>query len=148
MESLFDEYFNRILRDHLKYPETFTLEFTDNRITLNPDQPSNLLNLIKIDPKIKQQLIDLVQSNIKAHNIQEVYISTHGNDIVFNIVYKSPYNIEEIPEIGIYANIVSAMDLKSLNDWCRTNQKFNKYCQNNQFWIALMKERFSGYLTK
>jgi hypothetical protein len=77
-----NHYFNYTLRDYLKYPETYALTVTSNQITLFTNQTSKLLEIIKSDPNIKETLVSQLTTTLN----RSVYLSTHGNDIVINLI--------------------------------------------------------------
>lgn len=147
MEQIFNNYFNIILRNHLKYPETFNIEILDDRIVLTPNISSQLLQKIKDNPDIRFQLIKMVQNTLSKYfsNMKEIYITSNGTNISFRIEYESRYNLSQLPDIGIYANITSNLNLKSLNDICKTNSNFVNMCKDNNFWYQMMRIRFPQY---
>jgi hypothetical protein len=153
MEERIDAYFNTILRNHLKYPETFQIQFFSKSIVLLPSEGTDtnkvggtersLLRLIKKDVNFKKNLIDTLQSNLGSI----VELRSRGTDIIINL--KKPeepedevYTVKDLKDVGVYANIAKNLNQKQLQDFCRNNQEFSNMCRNKHFWIQLIKERF------
>ena len=144
MEQIFDQYFNQILKDNLRYPETFRFQFDTGRITLIPDVSSGLLNLIKSNKDLKYKLLQQIAKVLSdIYPTGTVDFFTDGN----NIIIKYEVTFGDIPgkEIGVLANIASNLSLEELDNLCRTNPGFIKSCRQPSFWITLLKERYPQY---
>lgn len=100
MEAIISDYFNHQLKILFDYPETFKISILDDRIILEPNIKSSLLEDIKASPSLKQQLINLVKTALEKYlgPVQEVYITTKGTDITFIIVQRS--TIDDIPALA------------------------------------------------
>jgi len=86
--SLYDSYFNKSLRDYLKYPEIFSISVSRDRITLTPNQLSKLLELIYKSNSIKNNIINSLKSGLRDPDLEDAYLSTNGSNIVINYVFK------------------------------------------------------------
>jgi hypothetical protein len=139
------KYFNVDLRDLLKYPEQFTLnlDIHTDRITLIPDQTSNLLQIIKSDNIIKENLIVMIIKNLTKmnNNIKEVYLSTHGNDIVINIILSN--ELVHVPK-ELFTLICLYVDPQDLDN-IRTLYEYT-YFFDFTFWMTLVTSLFGRYL--
>jgi len=111
----FKEYFNKTLKDALKYPERFEFVLTTGRITLNPNTDSKLLELIKNNLELKGQLLTQITSFLgRIYNtVGEVYFSSHGKDILINYTLKRPTELVQL-DIGIYGIIASYLDTEDV----------------------------------
>jgi hypothetical protein len=141
--ELFNHYFNTDLRDTLKYPEKYQIISHNNKIILNPDQEGLLLKYIKSDPKFKESLIKTVASGLSQiyGTSYDVYLSSHGNDIVINYSEQSEllYLPKELFEIiFLYA---TEEDLNTLFRF----PEFQGIYNNNYFWYELIKYNYPKY---
>lgn len=133
--SDFDNYFNHVLRDALGYPEKFQIIIEKSRITLIPDSPSQLLQIIKTNRRIKENILLQITLGLK----NSIYFSTHGTDIIIEIERKK---ILVNLDTGVYANIMSLLDDKTVNNFCLV---FPDTCKKSDFWSEMLKQRFPQY---
>jgi len=146
MEIEFNNYFNKILREYLKYQETFVITLSNNRIILVPSVNSGLLNLIKTDVTLKTNLINqlrVVLNKYYPNQITDTYLSSHGSDIVINYSLK-PKRVE-ILFTELYSVIFSYSTLEDIKTFEETKE-FSHIVNDPKFWINLVNNRFSGYL--
>jgi len=146
MDLLFNNYFNNVLRDHLSYPETFKITFDLNKITLLPNKPSGLLKSIKTNPTLKTKLINqisIVLNKYYSNQVDEVYLSTHSNDIIINYSIKSE-RIEVLP-IELYSVIFSYSAPDDVLTFESSNHFIN-ITEDPKFWINLVSFKFGEYL--
>src|SRR5579863_1326612 len=145
MEREFQEYFNFTLRNALRYPETFTLDFYQGKFILHPSEKSGLIDLIRSNPEIKSQLLKTVSKFLRKYipSASNVVFSTDGTNLIVN------YSLEELTStiptksyLQAYANIASNLNVDQLNDFCTYNKEFHEVCKDPVFWITLFKERF------
>src|SRR5665647_1411706 len=92
-----EEFFNKELKDYVKYTENYQVIHRDNSIILLPNQESQLLGLIKADKAFKRKLIQDLNKLLNYN----IYLSTHGNDVVINreILSRETILPKEINEI-------------------------------------------------
>ena len=147
MEQQFDLYFNQILRGALRYPETFRITFDvseDKRqIVLHPDQSSRLLELIKSNKDLKQQLLQKVANFLgTTYSIGEVDFFTNGTDIIIRF----DVNLEDLPirDVSLLSNIAKDLPVMEIERLCVLNKNFENACRNPDFWQTLVRESFNG----
>jgi len=148
LQKGFEQYFNVFLRNYLKYPETFTVIIGDNTITLIPNQTSQLIQIIKSDPLVKERLISEVTKFLKKYRpeVYDVFFYSHGSDII--IKYDTIARMSESAgqSLDTYASIIAQLPTaEDINVWCRSNKEFEKVCRIPRFWAALIKTRFPDY---
>jgi len=143
LDKHFDKYFNEILRDYLKYPEIFKVISDESSVTLIPDRESELLKKIKIDSKLKNQILHQIKGFLESKNmeVQDIHFYSHGTDII--IKYTPTYLY--ITEAPLYANIYSYLSDKDLTIFCNLGGAIQKICDNQIFWIELIKNRFPQF---
>ena len=140
--DLYDKYFNNTLRNYLKYPEKFNITISKNRVTLTPDQPSSLLKLLKTDSSIVSNIISSLKSGLKNTNIEDVYFSTHGDDIVINVVFsKVIVNLDT----GLWATLASYLDVIDMYKLLQVDLDFIRIFKSVTFWTELIRQRFPQY---
>jgi hypothetical protein len=135
-------YFNKTLKDKLKYPETFSLT-QDNKIILTPNQESQLLRSIKSNTELKEMLLMELTYQFKKlnPNLIDLYLSTHGNDIVINL--KSSKELVYIPK-ELFTLIFSYLDAENLNN-VREIYEYD-YVFDSTFWMTLVTLIFEEYI--
>src|SRR5580765_6405091 len=100
-------YFNDVLRKFKDYPETYTVTYYRNKYVLTPNQPSKLLQTIKIDTSFKISLISSLLPVFRDKFIfDDVYLSSHATDIVINLVNHKLIDLDT----GIFAIIFSYLN--------------------------------------
>jgi len=139
----FDEYFNEVLRDYLKYPEIFNVTSSESSVILVPNKESELLKKIKIDPRLKNQLLHQIKEFLesKGINAHDIHFYSHGTDII--IKYTPMYLY--ITEVSLYSNIYSYLSAEDLTVFCNLGGPIQKICDNPIFWIELIKNRFPQF---
>lgn len=138
----FDNYFNNVLSRALSFDEKFVITINqDNQIILTSDIPSKLIQLLLHDNKLFNKLKEQITYALKSlyPNISEVIIYPITSS---ELIIKYEYNIQNINEMGIYANMAKDFSLEKLNEFCLLSKKFNEVCKDKSFWIHLFNDRF------
>ena len=142
MEQIFDQYFNQILRNALRYPETFQIIINnkDRQVTLIPNQKSSLLERIKSDRTLKHQLLQQLANVLEWPGTMN-FFTKDGN-----IIVKSEITLEDLPirDISLLANIAKDLSVREINALCIQNKEFQNACENSLFWQSLVRESFGG----
>src|SRR5579863_43356 len=145
MEPEFERYFNSTLRNALRYPETFTFDFYQGEFILHPSQKSGLIDLIRSNPKIKQNLIENVGRSLRKYipSASNLKFTTDGTNLIIRFTLEELFStIEPVGYLQTYANIASNLDVEQLEKMCKDLPKFKILCKDPVFWITLFKERF------
>jgi len=159
MESEFNNYFNKTLKNYLQYPETFSITFSQGKITLLPSQSSDLLNLIKTDVNLKTNLLKQLESLLNKHypnRVEDFYLSSHGTDIVVNyklipqlLPNKTYYQLKpqriEVLFTELYSVIFSYTNPNDLQKF-EDITEFKNITRDPKFWIVLVNNKFGKYL--
>lgn len=142
LESVFDDYFNKVLRDHLKYPEKYTIERLSDRIILKPNQTSVLLSTLKTDQLTKNQLLNLVTNTIQKElpGTSDIYLSSNGVNI--QIRFTTWYNDLYITAIELYVLVATFLDEYDLNNFCKA---IPYLCEKESFWTELIRTKYQLY---
>lgn len=131
------QHFNLDLRNKHNYPETFTVKpehsFNYGRLILIPDQKSKLLELIKTNPRTKQELLNDIERFLPIRPI-DLYFSTHGEDIIINFVLKEMISLDT----GLFSIIGSYLNIDDLENYCEALF----LCDKQEFWIIMTREQF------
>jgi len=148
MEIEFNNYFNRVLKDHLKYPETFVITFDVNKIILISNVNSRLLDTIKVNPTLKTNLLNSLMSVLNkyysSNTVEDVYLSTHGHrEININFKLKPPRF--EVLFTELYSVIFSYSDSSDVQTFEGTKE-FSHIVNDPKFWITLVNNKFPEYL--
>ena len=142
MEQLFDQYFNQILRNALRYSETFEIiiDNKDRQVTLTPNQKSELLERIKSDCTLKYQLLQKLANALEWPGTIDFFIKDG------NIIIKSEIKLEDlfIRDVSLLSNIAKDLSVKEINSLCVQNKEFQMACENPKFWQSLVRESFGG----
>lgn len=152
-----DLYFNSILKNSLKYSETYSISFdlNKNRITLKSDLiSSELINAIKRDDASNKQHMSKLRSKVelallggfraKNPDISNVNLyTTNPNEILITFSYSE--SVMNIAEIGILARLAAEYETVNINEICTINPTFAKACRDELFWWELFKVRYPEY---
>ena len=106
-------------------------------ILLIPSQPSKLLEAIKSDATLGKNLTDQLKQVLNA---SEVELRLHQGNLI--IYYSNTFNISDIVDSGVYANIASSLSSEKLQAFCNSTPQFSQICRDDNFWIQLIKEKF------
>ena len=143
-----NKYFNNILKAYLKFPETYSISFYPNinRITLQSNSESKLIELINKDKKIKASIEQALLSGFKNKNDNILNVNLYNfkpNEIVITYTYG------EVPlklaEIGILAKLVAEHETININEICTINPTFAKACKDELFWWEIIKNKYPKY---
>jgi len=135
-----DNYFNHVLRNHLKYPEKFDIIFGSDNVTLLPNTPSQLLELLRSNQNLEKEILHKLNQGLIEYSAE--YISSNGDDIIITLTNKTE---GQYLDTGVYANIASNYDEEGLDAFCRSSTTHRKVCTQPEFWIELLKQRFPEY---
>jgi hypothetical protein len=143
----FNKYFNTSLRDAVEYPEKFTIISSEGSITLNPDQESYLLKLIKSSSDMRDVILRVVSNNLKKEDptVYNLYFSSHGKDIVIN--FQSRMITIQL-DTGIHSIIASYLNEIGLDRYCKLSPIFEKVCVKPEFWVNLIRVRYPEYFVE
>ena len=126
----FLDYFNRVLRNVLNYPETYIFFIDGDKITLLPSSKPKLIEIIERNPDVGEIILAQITEGVqnKDSGVQSIKFSSHGNAIVIQLNrIKQIINLD----IGIFANIASNLNEKSLGNFCIA---FENLCIQPVFW--------------
>ena len=151
MESQFRNYFNKILKEYVKYPETFSFFQNKDLIRLTPDQPSHLILALKTDTSFKNNLFEAIKQVLnKAYknNVQSVDLNIKDEYIEVLFKLKS-YEIYGLPT-ELYAIILSYASSGDVDKFCKLGS-FSAVAEkdiicNESFYFRLVYESFSEYV--
>lgn len=158
-----ENYFNGPLKKSLNYPDDIKVEIglRDNTFTINFSHNTKefVYNDEKVLDKIRLQLLKALQ----FLNVRDIIVKVtdrrfldeesplrtrrsliYSTTLTIELLFE-PFQLEEIPDIGIYSNIASNLSEGELNDLCRTDKRFNELCRSRQFWKNLLIQRFPEY---
>jgi hypothetical protein len=140
IQNLF-KYFNITLQRIKGYPEIYTITYKNSKYQLISNTRSQLLGLIKKDPDFKIDLIKQLSALFLLYfKFDEVYFSSHGSDIVINIVTRKLINLD----IGIFATILSYLNQDEFNQ-ILNNLLFKNIFESPVLWTELIRQKFSEY---
>ena len=159
MEEDFDNYFNFILRDYLKYTEKFIIRIhvivNGGSVSLKSNIPSKLIKILQTDSRIRDQITSQIAKSNK--DFRDVSIEIKDNDYItinYTIVEPEPVrenlgvkNLESIRylDIGIYSNIISNLPEEDVNKFCLSDPYFKELCEKSSFWSEMIKQRYPEY---
>lgn len=137
-------YFNNVLKNFLKYPETFQVTFNinDRTILLVSNYPSELIKKLNVDPgfvtKIEQNLL----SGFKSFDpsVIKVIVNTEGNNKII-IKYDTQKMVVDL-DIAEYANISEYLNREEISNICLTSPQFSRLCQNVEFIKELIIRKY------
>ncbi len=118
----------------MKYSEIFQIIPGESRFTLIPNVTSELLNILKNNQSLKNEIFNQLTSRLNSN----VYFSTHGTDIVINLVKLELIQLD----IPIYSVILSYADQQEVNKFCNI---YRNVCKSTSFWIELIRNKFPEY---
>ena len=143
--ELYDKYFNRSLREYLKYPEKFSISISQDKVVLTPDQSSQLLKLIYSNNTIKDSVLVSIKTGLKDPNLKQVYLSTNGTNIVINFIFNLVKTELVYFDAGVWATILSYLSRPELMNLLLSDVKFDRLMINTTFWTELIRQRFPEY---
>ena len=148
IQNAVSSYFNNTLRESLKYPETYSVNFDYNtsRLTLIPSsRNAELINLIKVVYDLKNKIEQTILQAFlnKNPNITNINLYIIDNNIIITIIQND--TLFSLPEEVILAKLVSEYDVEKLGDVCRINVNFSKACKSDLFWWEIIKLKFPTY---
>ena len=165
-----EDYFNGPLKESLNSKDDLIVELGDNYnifivksvqrniiptenfmpvlpSTLFPPPFNNIHNLEQLE-KILEEIRKSILNALRLHiNVRDVLIlvETYANKVVIELLFE-PFQLEEIPDVGIYSNIAINLSERELNELCRSDKKFVKLCRSTQFWNNLLMKKFPNYV--
>ena len=168
--ELYEKYFNKSLRDYLKYPEKFSISISQDKVILTPDQPSQLLKLIYNNNTTKDSVLVSLKNGLKDSNLKDVYLTTNGTNITINFEFKvepffrlGPFTIDPSNtivnrfdtktvnrylvdfDINVWAILFSYLDNREFQNLLKSDLKVLNMLKNQTFWIELIRQRFPEY---
>lgn len=139
----FNNYFNSILKNSLKYPETFNinLNLNNREIIITSDVDSQLIQSLKNNDKLLNDLSNNLLIAFQQIN-SDINLVRIGliNEKKFIIKYQVTF--EALSQVDVMANIAENLTLLELNNLCEHDPKFRRTCESQQFWINLIVTRF------
>ena len=139
----FGEYFNNILKNTLGYKETFTVKvnLNDKIISLISNYPSQLINMLRSNPKLTLDLKTKLQFAFMQNNPDiEFFELTILNN--HNIRINYGFNVKSLKDADVYAIIAKDFSIEDLQNFCNTDSLFNNFCKQDSFWRSLFKMRY------
>ena len=140
LSSILIIYFNNILKNSLKYRETYNppiysrggnILFTKGKFD---DLKNILVSNVNITRQLKDELFDVLKdyySDLSSINLE---LSSDGFEIILN---RNPLNTLNVDS---YVKIVSDLDtVEQLDDFCRSNKGIMRICRTKEFWRNLLK---------
>ena len=139
----FDNYFNSILKNVLKYNDIFTINVNiDNKTiymksNLEISELTKILNTNnKLVNKINTELLSAFINNNPNIGYIDILLYTDG------LIIKWGYNLNSLKDIGPLIEIAKNVDYDTLEKLCETNKQLNKLCKDNNFWINLFQYKY------
>lgn len=143
IKTSFNNYFNIALRTALNYPEVFTINvnLNEREITLNSNINSQLIQLLKIDDKLFDDLSNQILFTLQQFNseIGLIIIKLIDEDEI-KINYQVSF--EALSQIDINANIAAYLSLEEIENLCKYNESFQQTCNRQSFWIQLFNNKY------
>lgn len=155
-----DKYFNNILKNSIKYQETFdvNVDLDRSRIELTSNIYSSLINFLNkesitsiegADITLKKNITSiekiLLQGLKKVDpELSNVNIYTYPpNRILITLSFNK--GISDMDKVAVYANIAAELDNQGIQDLCRTSPVFASACNNSLFWQEIFKKKYPKY---
>ena len=149
-----ESYFNGPLKKSLNYPDDIRVEIGDNYntfiITFTHDERSfpyndeKILNEIRLQLLNALQLLNVREIIIKYDTLSEMINAKFYTTLTIELLFQ-PFQLEEIPDIGIYVNIAASLTLNQLNNLCSVDKTFQQLCKSQELWSELFMDRYPGY---
>lgn len=141
-----DSYFNITLKNPKKYKGFFTVTYLyPFSCKLRSSKKSTLIS--NIVPKDKREIfVKKLSSVLDAYpfisNIKVNYINNKEIDIIFSVDY---FPLDKLPDVGIYSNILSNLDMKDISFICLVSKKFATVYDDTTLWSNLLLIKFPNY---
>ena len=140
--------FNTLLKSAFKFNELYGHKINDDMIYLLPTlkKGKSLIDMLRSTPGLSEGIRLGLKRGLheKYQDIIDVKMNIINYSIVIELI-TSPFEMGDIPDIGIKVNIASNLSLKELKSLCVTNNEFIQLCKSNDFWAQLFQYMYPGY---
>ena len=140
LSSILIIYFNNILKNSLKYRETYNppIYSRGGNILFTRDKFDDLKNILVSNVNITRQLKDELFDVLKDYYLDLTSINLEFSPEGFEIILeRNPLNTLNVDP---YVNIASNFDtVEQLDDFCRFNRGMMRICRTKEFWRNLLK---------
>lgn len=144
------EYFNKELRNSLKYFEIFraNIDPSTKDIILISNITSQLIDMINIKPKLKDSVEQALLKGFSKSGSAINYIQLIPID---NKTIRISYKIMtylDVLYLELYVIVASYLNLKDLKFFCESDPDIKRLCNNKIFWTEIFNERFGPAVGK